>query len=519
MLFFCAVLCYNQEKKKRMGPMPKRAEDYIPWTIEDRNTPEQRELQQQLEQTGCRFGENCYISPDAVFSNATLRAGDDCIVAADALLRQAAVTMGDNCSINPMAYLQGEIQLGDNVRIAPRANLIAENHAHGDIFLPITRQGLTAEGITVGDDVWIGAQAIVLDGIHVGAHSIVAAGAVVTKDVPEYSIVGGNPARVLKNRIREYFREPLAQLCRKVDRQLETLVKSHIVNGGYVDTSDNQPPVRAWCDAAELLAMFRKPNPLMEPAALLQTMGRMQEEEIEYPVLCLGYAMEVMGGHLPHAYRAAEQYTGQRLREYLEGFDWSAQTWHAGHCIDCLGTAFYQNQKYFGQRADLDTLFAWLDEHADPQTGMWGSANAMETVNGFYRLTRGTYAQFGRPLPYPEQTIDYVLKHAANPRYFGEKNGTACNVLDVIHPLWLCKKQTDHRYEEGREWALQWVKKILDNWEEEKGYSFTLQLRDNPTLMGTEMWLSILFLLCDYIGIGDLLCYAPQGVHRTVTEL
>ena len=377
--------------------MPKRAEDYIPWTIEDRNTPEQRELQQQLEQTGCRFGENCYISPDAVFSNATLRAGDDCIVAADALLRQAAVTMGDNCSINPMAYLQGEIRLGDNVRIAPRANLIAENHAHGDIFLPITRQGLTAEGITVGDDVWIGARPLCWTAsMWEPAASWPRArwSQRMCRSIASWAEI--RPG-VLKNRIREYFREPLAQLCRKVDRQLETLVKSHIVNGGYVDTSDNQPPVRAWCDAAELLAMFRKPNPLMEPAALLQTMGRMQEEEIEYPVLCLGYAMEVMGGHLPHAYRAAEQYTGQRLREYLEGFDWSAQTWHAGHCIDCLGTAFYQNQKYFGQKADLDTLFAWLDEHANPQTGMWGSANAMETVNGFYRLTRGTYAQFWPP--------------------------------------------------------------------------------------------------------------------------
>ena len=498
--------------------MPKHPQDYIPWTIQNRQTPDQKDLQIQLEQNGCKFGTNCYVSRDAVFSNATLWADDDCIVGADVILRQAKVRMGRNCSINPMAYLQGEISLGNDVRIAPKANLIAENHAHQDIFLPITAQGLTAQGISVEDDVWIGAQAIVLDGVHIGAHSIVAAGAVVTKDVPEYTIVGGNPARILKNRIREYFKEPLKAFCQKVERQIEPLVRDHIQNGVYVDSTDQQPPVRAWCDAVELLAMFHKKNPLMPREKLLEVMGGMQEDEIEYPVLCLGYAMEVQGSHVPNAYVSAEQYKGEALERYLEQFDWNTHTWRAGHCIDCLATGFYQNQKYFGKPADLETLFHWLNEHAEPETGMWGNADALETVNGFYRLTRGTYAQFNRPLPYPEKTIDYVLAHAENPEYFGGQNGTSCNVLDVIHPLWLCKKQTDYRYKEGRDWALVWVKKILDNWDEGKGFSFVLQKRDNPTLMGTEMWLSILYILCDYIGIADLLCYEPQGVHRMVTE-
>ena len=69
------------------------------------------------------------------------------------------------------------------------------------------------------------------------------------------------------------------------------------------------------------------------------------------------------------------------------------------------------------------------------------------------------------------------------------------------------------------EWAVQWIDKILKNWDNEKGFSFDLLLHDNPTLMGTEMWLSILYLLCDYVGLADCLSYQPQGVHRLKTIL
>ena len=163
-------------------------------------------------------------------------------------------------------------------------------------------------------------------------------------------------------------------------------------------------------------------------------------------------------------------------------------------------------------------MFGWLDAHFDRQTGLWGSGDRLDCVNGFYRLTRGSYAQFGRALPDCEKTIDTVLSHSSG-RMFQGKEGTSCNVLDVIHPLWLCRRQTDYRSTEGMEWAVQWIDKILKNWDNEKGFSFDLLLHDNPTLMGTEMWLSILYLLCDYVGLADCLNYQPQGVHRLKTIL
>ena len=74
---------------------------------------------------------------------------------------------------------------------------------------------------------------------------------------------------------------------------------------------------------------------------------------------------------------------------------------------------------------------------------MWGSATAerglLPVVNGFYRASRGTFAQFGTPLPYPERVIDTVLRHARDPRWFAPVARNACNVLDVAHPLWLAR--------------------------------------------------------------------------------
>lgn len=264
--------------------------------------------------------------------------------------------------------------------------------------------------------------------------------------------------------------------------------------------------------------MFGKTPSQMSREQLISRLRQMQKDEIDYEVLSVGYALEVLGSSVPSPYRSAQELTGQNLIQWLEQFQWKGDVWHAGHCIDCLTTAYYQNQKHFGIKPDLDTLFGWLDAHFDRQTGLWGSGDRLDCVNGFYRLTRGSYAQFGRALPDCEKTIDTVLSHSSG-RMFQGKEGTSCNVLDVIHPLWLCRRQTDYRSTEGMEWAVQWIDKILKNWDNEKGFSFDLLLHDNPTLMGTEMWLSILYLLCDYVGLADCLSYQPQGVHRLKTIL
>jgi acetyltransferase-like isoleucine patch superfamily enzyme len=79
----------------------------------------------------------------------------------------------------------------------------AENHRYEDTDVPIRLQGETRRGIVVEDDCWLGAGAIVLDGVRIGRGAVVAAGSIVTRDVPAYTVVAGSPARVIKHRHQE----------------------------------------------------------------------------------------------------------------------------------------------------------------------------------------------------------------------------------------------------------------------------------------------------------------------------
>ena len=85
--------------------------------------------------------------------------------------------------------------------LGPEVVFISYNHEVSDVEVPMRAQGATdSKPIIVGNDVWIGMRVIVMPGVKIGSHSIVAAGSVVTKDVPEWGIVGGNPAKVIKYR-------------------------------------------------------------------------------------------------------------------------------------------------------------------------------------------------------------------------------------------------------------------------------------------------------------------------------
>jgi len=92
----------------------------------------------------------------------------------------------------------GGVTIGENVLIGQYVSFHPQNHIIDDPNRPIKHQGTSEQGIVVEDDVWIGARVTVLDGVHIGRGAVIAAGAVVTHDVPPYAVVGGVPARVLK---------------------------------------------------------------------------------------------------------------------------------------------------------------------------------------------------------------------------------------------------------------------------------------------------------------------------------
>jgi acetyltransferase-like isoleucine patch superfamily enzyme len=93
---------------------------------------------------------------------------------------------------------QGGVQIGDRVYTSPFTQIIAVNHIFDDPNRPFVDQGITAEGIVIEDDVWLGTGAVITDGVRVGKGAIVAAGAVVTKDVPPHTVVGGVPAKPIR---------------------------------------------------------------------------------------------------------------------------------------------------------------------------------------------------------------------------------------------------------------------------------------------------------------------------------
>ena len=111
---------------------------------------------------------------------------------------------GDNVSIHPMCYLQGSggIKIGNDVSIAHGVTIMTENHAFCDLGTPIKDQEVIKKEIVISNNVWIGAKATILYGNNIKEGAIVAANAVVTKDVQENAIVAGVPAVIVKNRVQ-----------------------------------------------------------------------------------------------------------------------------------------------------------------------------------------------------------------------------------------------------------------------------------------------------------------------------
>ncbi len=115
-------------------------------------------------------------------------------------LPHAFVRIGQDSLIGEYNVIRGQggVTIGDRVYTSPLVQIVAVNHVFDDPARPFVTQGLLAEGIVIENDVWIGSGAVITDGVHIGQGAVVAAGAVVTHDVPPHTVVGGVPARVLR---------------------------------------------------------------------------------------------------------------------------------------------------------------------------------------------------------------------------------------------------------------------------------------------------------------------------------
>ena len=195
---------YREQHKRRLSHMPwlyfSLAEKHRGWA-----TAWQAEVQRQLQELETVTLEpGCFIAPEAAIfaeANKPIHIGAGSSVGAGAFMR-GPVVLGPNVSLNAYARIDGGaagVTVGAGTRIASGAALYAFDHGLAP-DREVRLQPVTSRGITVGADVWIGANAGITDGVTLGDHAVVGMGAVVTADVPPWSIVGGVPARVIGDR-------------------------------------------------------------------------------------------------------------------------------------------------------------------------------------------------------------------------------------------------------------------------------------------------------------------------------
>jgi acetyltransferase-like isoleucine patch superfamily enzyme len=108
------------------------------------------------------------------------------------------ILIGDKTIIGIGCTLIGPLTIGDDVMLAQNIVLSALNHSYQDVSVSPSVQEVTCKPIVISDRVWIGANSVITAGVTLGRHSIVGAGSVVTKDIPDYSVAVGNPAKVIK---------------------------------------------------------------------------------------------------------------------------------------------------------------------------------------------------------------------------------------------------------------------------------------------------------------------------------
>ena len=126
--------------------------------------------------------------------------GDYSVIESFACINNAVgdVMIGNHTRIGLHNTIIGPVEIGSHVNLAQGITVTALNHNFDDTQKRIDEQGVSTNPVTIEDDVWVGANAVILPGVTIGNHCVIAAGAVVTKDVPPHSLVAGVPAKVIK---------------------------------------------------------------------------------------------------------------------------------------------------------------------------------------------------------------------------------------------------------------------------------------------------------------------------------
>lgn len=110
------------------------------------------------------------------------------------------ITLGNNSGLGVRYFVRGPLSIGENVMMGPDVTILTNGHNIERADIPMMQQGGFVKGVVIGNDVWIGMRSIIMPGVKIGNGVVIGAGAIVTKDVPDYTIVGGCPAKVIRYR-------------------------------------------------------------------------------------------------------------------------------------------------------------------------------------------------------------------------------------------------------------------------------------------------------------------------------
>ena len=195
---------YDEQKRKRLNHMP--------WLygIEKHKTfakQWQKDVQEKLMEleTVEFIGDDTFMADVNV--NVFAERGrkilfhNNCRIAANVYLH-GPIEVGENVSINQHCHMEGPIWIGKDSRIGPSTSIFAFDHNFDESETLIRSQKVKSEGVHIGEDVWIGANVSIVDGVTIGAHSVVGIASVVTKNIPEYEVWAGNPCKKIGERKR-----------------------------------------------------------------------------------------------------------------------------------------------------------------------------------------------------------------------------------------------------------------------------------------------------------------------------
>ena len=192
----------NESAREKLKKSPK-LKKFIDWVIMNQVETRPRWFIRLLAPLYQHRGKHSVIHRSARMDTPPYRIfslGDYSVVESFACINNAVgdVIIGDHTRIGLHNTIIGPVEIGNHVNLAQGITVTALNHNFSDTNKRIDEQGVSTNPVTIEDDVWVGANAVILPGVTIGEHCVVAAGAVVTKDVPPHSLVAGVPAKVIK---------------------------------------------------------------------------------------------------------------------------------------------------------------------------------------------------------------------------------------------------------------------------------------------------------------------------------